>query len=120
MITSRIISDSIPHLDAGYKALFLSVDCPYLGKRLNEYRNGFILPEHMCWPNLRSTGRDEFFGAESNMAFGELSPLMVVEEAIASKERDLDASVDWNSIIPWLRSRTSLQIWVKGGTSPRP
>lgn len=31
-------------LGAGYKAVFLSADCLFLGKRLNEHRNGFILP----------------------------------------------------------------------------
>lgn len=44
---------------AGYKAIFLSVDVPMLGRRLNEHRNDFTLPEDMAWPNLDSTGKDE-------------------------------------------------------------
>ena len=48
----------IVHLEAGYKALFLSVDVPVLGKRLNEYRNDYQLPEDLSWPNILSHGRD--------------------------------------------------------------
>ena len=44
--------------EAGYKALFLSVDVPVLGKRLNEYRNDYQLPEDLSWPNILSHGRD--------------------------------------------------------------
>lgn len=44
--------------EAGYKALFLSVDVPVLGKRLNEYQNNYQLPADMSWPNILSHGRD--------------------------------------------------------------
>lgn len=44
--------------EAGYKALFLSVDVPVLGKRLNEYRNEFRIPEDMSYPNILSSGAD--------------------------------------------------------------
>lgn len=50
------------NLAAGYKAIFLSVDTPLLGRRLNEYRNNFVLPEDMAWPNLLSDGKDELSG----------------------------------------------------------
>ncbi|KAL1885827.1 hypothetical protein Plec18167_001323 [Paecilomyces lecythidis] len=43
---------------AGYKALFLSVDVPVLGIRLNEYRNNYTLPADMEWPNILSHGSD--------------------------------------------------------------
>lgn len=33
-----------------------------LGRRLNEHRNGFTLPEGFGWPNLLSTGKDELSG----------------------------------------------------------
>lgn len=46
-------------LEAGYKALFLSVDVPVLGKRLNEYRNDYQLPEDLSWPNILSHGSDK-------------------------------------------------------------
>lgn len=44
--------------EAGYKALFLSVDVPVLGKRLNEYRNEFRIPADMSYPNILSSGAD--------------------------------------------------------------
>lgn len=37
---------------AGYKALFVTLDVPYLGRRLNEYRNNFGVPKGMEYPNL--------------------------------------------------------------------
>lgn len=38
--------------EAGYKAIFLTVDAPYLGRRLNEYRNLFSIPSGTLLPNL--------------------------------------------------------------------
>ncbi|KAB8228190.1 alpha-hydroxy acid oxidase [Aspergillus alliaceus] len=75
---------------AGYKALFLSVDVPLLGKRLNEYRNNYTLPEDMSWPNILSHGKD------------------------TSSRTDYDPSLDWETTIPWLRKNTKLPIWLKG------
>lgn len=37
---------------AGYKAIFVSVDLPVLGNRLNEARNNFVFPKHLGLPNL--------------------------------------------------------------------
>ncbi|KAL4887808.1 FMN-dependent dehydrogenase [Aspergillus ambiguus] len=79
---------------AGYKALFLSVDVPVLGKRLNEYRNNYELPKDMSWPNILSNGSD------------------------TSNRTDYDPSLDWESTIPWLRAHTKLQIWLKGVCNP--
>ncbi|KAK2596021.1 hypothetical protein N8I77_013532 [Diaporthe amygdali] len=82
---------------AGYKAIFVSVDVPVLGRRLNEMRNSFTLPEDMQLPNLLSDGRKEFSGGNAATAFDE------------------DASLDWDSAIPWLKENTKMQIWLKGG-----
>ena len=48
-----------PFTEAGYKALFLSVDVPVLGHRLNEYRNDFRIPADMSYPNILSVGSDK-------------------------------------------------------------
>lgn len=37
---------------AGCRALVVTVDVPYLGRRLNEHRNQFALPRHLTFPNL--------------------------------------------------------------------
>ncbi|BCR84616.1 alpha-hydroxy acid oxidase [Aspergillus chevalieri] len=79
---------------AGYKALFLSVDVPVLGKRLNEYRNEYQLPEDMSWPNILSNGSD------------------------TSSRTEYDPSLDWENTIPWLRKHTKLPIWLKGVHTP--
>lgn len=39
-------------LEAGFKALLLTLDAPWLGRRLNEYRNKFGVPKGMEYPNL--------------------------------------------------------------------
>ncbi|KAK0664319.1 Peroxisomal (S)-2-hydroxy-acid oxidase GLO4 [Lasiodiplodia hormozganensis] len=76
---------------AGYKALFLSVDVPVLGLRLNEFRNKFVLPEDMAYPNILSKGKDDLGG-----------------------RHDYDATLEWETAIPWLRKHTKMQIWLKG------
>ena len=32
----------------------------------------------------------------------------------------IDATLNWETTIPWLRKHTKLQIWLKGGKYPRP
>ncbi|KAJ4185641.1 hypothetical protein NW767_012850 [Fusarium falciforme] len=81
---------------AGYKAIFLSVDTPCLGRHLNEYRNNFTLPDRLEWPDLLSNGRDELGSREDN-------------PGVPSKH-DYDPSIDWNSTIPWLRKHTKMEI----------
>ncbi|PWY96175.1 FMN-dependent dehydrogenase family protein [Aspergillus sclerotioniger CBS 115572] len=78
---------------AGYKALFLSVDVPVLGKRLNEYRNEYQMPEEMQYPNILSSGSD-------------------------NSNRTDYGGLDWETAIPWLREHTKMQIWLKGVSAP--
>lgn len=33
--------------EAGYKAIFITVDTPYLGRRRDDVRNHFKLPQHL-------------------------------------------------------------------------
>ncbi|KAF9880870.1 fmn-dependent dehydrogenase family protein [Colletotrichum karsti] len=89
---------------AGYKAIFLSVDTPLLGRRLNEYRNNFTLPDGVEWPNLLSDGKSELSGE--------------IRDGKAVSKHDFDPSLDWDSAIPWLKQHTKLQIWLKGVYNP--
>ncbi|KAF5507532.1 Oxidase FUB9 [Colletotrichum aenigma] len=89
---------------SGYKAIFLSVDTPLLGRRLNEYRNNFTLPDGVEWPNLLSDGKSELSGA--------------IKDEQAVSKHDFDPSLDWDSAIPWLKQHTNLQIWLKGVYNP--
>ncbi|CAI6084949.1 hypothetical protein V2G26_009380 [Clonostachys chloroleuca] len=84
---------------AGYKAVFLTVDGVVLGRRLNEYRNNFTLPADMQWPNLLSSGKEEMAGAT---------------DPLKPRRFDYDPSIDWDNAIPWLRTQTKMQIWLKG------
>ncbi|CAM1506194.1 Fc.00g058350.m01.CDS01 [Cosmosporella sp. VM-42] len=85
---------------SGYKAIFLSVDTPLLGRRLNEYRNNFVLPDDMEWPNLLSDGKSELSGQD--------------KDRDSHSKHDFDPSLDWDTAIPWLREHTNLQLWLKG------
>ncbi|TDZ26818.1 Oxidase FUB9 [Colletotrichum orbiculare MAFF 240422] len=89
---------------AGYKAIFLSVDTPLLGRRLNEYRNNFCLPDGVEWPNLLSDGKSELSGE--------------IKDGKAVSKHDFDPSLDWDSAIPWLKKHTKLQLWLKGVYTP--
>lgn len=80
---------------AGFKALFLTLDVPYLGRRLNEYRNKFAVPEGMEYPNL-------FPGVDvTNLEDG--------DDSMA-----YDSSIEWPQIMPFFRQHTNMQIWGKG------
>lgn len=110
---------------AGYKALFVSVDVPMLGRRLNEYRNSFALPAEIQLPNLHEKDMPSVMGeAKGEEASGHDYGESVTRSSCPNEQLqlivwcDLDASLDWESAIPWLRSITTLQIWLKGVTSP--
>lgn len=54
--------------EAGYKALFVSVDLPILGNRLNEIRNNFSFPTHLNFPNLSDDVNE--FGLKNTYEMG--------------------------------------------------
>ncbi|KAJ0370216.1 hypothetical protein COL154_001347 [Colletotrichum chrysophilum] len=107
---------------SGYKAIFLSVDTPLLGRRLNEYRNNFTLPDGVEWPNLLSDGKSELSGAikdkqaVSKHDFGKDEYQKRYWNAFLTIS---DPSLDWDSAIPWLKQHTKLQIWLKGAMAIR-
>ncbi|NWR30938.1 HAOX1 oxidase, partial [Tachuris rubrigastra] len=88
---------------AGYSGIFVTVDTPYLGRRVADVRNRFQLPPHLRLKNFSSSD----LAFSSGKDFGENSGLAVyVAEAI-------DPSVNWEDI-KWLRGLTPLPIVVKG------
>jgi 4-hydroxymandelate oxidase len=87
---------------AGYHALVLTVDMPYLGRRERDIHNGFGLPPGVIVANFAE--REE--ANQPSMPPGE-SGLAVYAT------RQLDATLTWEAI-DWLRGVTRLPVLVKG------
>ncbi|CAJ0552399.1 Ff.00g063780.m01.CDS01 [Fusarium sp. VM40] len=82
---------------AGCTAIFLTADSPVLGVRYNELRNDFRTPEGLALPMLERTS--EAVRAQTH------------DDGFTSFNSD---SHSWANEIPWLRSVTKMQIWIKG------
>lgn len=80
---------------AGCKAVFVTVDCAVLGRRLNEARNNFTLPDHIELPHMP--------------ADCDWRNLVVEDDRLK-----YDASCTWKTLVDWARSHTKMQIWLKG------
>lgn len=87
--------------EAGYKALCLTVDAPFVGRRERDMRNRFGLPPGLRWKNLEPYGFDQMDQT------GDGSALVKYIETIWY------AGVTWDSV-DWLRSLTSLPVVLKG------
>ncbi|KAL6103489.1 hao1 [Pungitius sinensis] len=88
--------------EAGYKAIFVTVDTPYLGRRRDDMRNRFKLPPHLSMSNFSSASL-----AFSEGNYGNDSGLAVyVANAI-------DPSLSWDDIT-WIKKHTYLPVIVKG------
>ncbi|XP_064873826.1 2-Hydroxyacid oxidase 2-like isoform X1 [Oncorhynchus nerka] len=96
----RKLSESIIHrVEAlGYKALVLTVDVPYTGKRRNDIRNQFKLPPHLKVKNF-----DGVFQEAAGPA----------GEEYGVPANTLDPSISWKDVY-WLQSLTRLPIIIKG------
>jgi len=92
---------------AGYRALVLTVDSPWLGRRERDVRNHFTLPPGLTIKNFETArGR-----AAQATGWGG-------DSDFATYIRDLfDASLTWD-VIGWLQSITPLPILVKGILTP--
>jgi len=81
--------------DAGYRALLLTADTPYLGRRERDVRAGWAVPADLDVPAMvAALGRMHELSVEEQ--FGFFSP-----------------SVSWRDV-EWLSSETSLPVLVKG------
>lgn len=86
---------------AGYRALCLTVDAPFVGRRERDMRNNFGLPPGLRWKNL------EPYGFDRMDAGGEGSALVKYIETI------WDAGLTWGAV-DWMRSISPLPLVVKG------
>ncbi len=78
---------------AGYQALVLTVDRPYLGRREGDIRNNFGLPAHLQMQNLPSDANRSGFAAYRSLLF--------------------EDNLRWSDL-SWLKSITRLPVLVKG------
>ena len=86
---------------AGYAALCVTVDVPYLGRREREVRGGFHLPPGVTLRNLEMHAADRIVAAHG-------------ESGLTNYVNSLwDPALTWESL-DWLRSITRLPIVVKG------
>lgn len=81
----------------GCSAIFLTADSPVLGVRYNEWRNDFRTPEGLAYPILEKTTEDIRRQTHDGTFVG--------------FNQD---SHSWDREIPWLRSITKMEIWIKG------
>ncbi|KAK9379715.1 FMN-dependent dehydrogenase [Kockiozyma suomiensis] len=97
---------------AGFKAVLITIDSPFLGLRFAESRNKFTLPpgtEPGNFAGARYAGPIDFAveskskskGPGKNDALGDAKPNIV------------DPALTFNDI-KWLKSITKMQVWVKG------
>ncbi len=88
---------------AGYSALCLTVDVPYIGRRERDIRNSFSLPEGMSMRNVDRYSVDETETAQESGG------------SFAAKHSDelWDHGLTWE-IVSWLRSITAMPIVLKG------
>ncbi|KAG0223402.1 Hydroxyacid oxidase 1 [Actinomortierella wolfii] len=94
----------------GYKALVITVDTPFLGRRLADVRNVFKLPNHLTLANFETK--------ESKITMAN-----VLEKTSSAQQKEsslaayvvtqIDPTLSWKDIA-WVRSVTKLPIVVKG------
>lgn len=84
---------------AGYRAIVLTVDAPYIANRERDRYNDFTLPDGLQFGNFAGRGYREA-GATS-------------ETPITWQTRGEREIITWE-IIPWLRAQTRLPILLKG------
>lgn len=84
---------------AGYGAIVLTVDTPWLGRRLRDERNGFSLPPGIGMANLRGL----------RMPKGE-APGSKLASFFAG---DHDAALSWTDL-EWIRSKAPVPLVLKG------
>lgn len=88
---------------AGCKVIFLTADSPVLGVRYNEWRHeeAFKPPAGLAYPMIEKTA-EEIQAQSHDDGFGSFS----------------SDSHSWAKEVPWLRSITKMEIWIKGILTP--
>lgn len=121
---------------AGFKAVFLTVDTPMLGRRNLEIRNQFKLPAHFSIPNFQQQGDEDGDDAAKEQEGEQKAEKKQRKERKASAAGFTDESgkrtapqgpitfhshaanptLCWERDIEWLKKECGkdMQVWVKG------
>jgi (S)-2-hydroxy-acid oxidase len=114
---------------AGYKAVFLTVDTPMLGRRNLEIRNQFSLPSHLKIANFASEEDTENSQRANSArpgppkrlpsAAGSTHPETGRRQAptgpITFHSHAANPTLSWDNSIDWLRREAApMEVWVKG------
>lgn len=121
---------------AGYKAVFLTVDTPYLGRRNLEIRNQFKLPAHLKIENFAGNPEDYeevedevedshhpegkqkkkmLRRKSSNQGFHDGEKRVAATGPITFHSHAPNPTISWEESIPWLKKVAHpMEVWVKG------
>jgi (S)-2-hydroxy-acid oxidase len=108
---------------AGYKAVFLTVDTPVLGRRNLEIRNQFKLPKHLSAANFNRDEDDEKEdpnkgdAAEVDQVGKTAQPKRTPPKGpITFHTHAPNPTLNWERDISWLKEQCypEMQVWVKG------
>lgn len=96
---------------AGYDAIVLTVDTPFLGRRLRDERNHFTLPSGLTMANLVTHLLPEEGEADASTA----APGLAESQSLlgAYMQNRHDASFTWKDL-SWLRSLSHMPLVIKG------
>ncbi|KAJ2852803.1 Hydroxyacid oxidase 1, partial [Coemansia erecta] len=92
---------------SGYSAIALTVDTPFLGRRLADIRNKFQLPQHLTMANFSDQGKAQVGKAEAQSSADNASGLAAY---VASQ---IDPTLNW-SHVAWVKSIAKIPVLVKG------
>jgi (S)-2-hydroxy-acid oxidase len=117
---------------AGFKAVFLTVDTPFLGRRNLELRNQFKLPPHFKVANFAQDQepalQDEVFDGENNTPKREAGPTkskagrmengkwVQPSGPVTFHSHAANPTLNWEKDIAWLKEvcKPEMEVWVKG------
>lgn len=115
---------------AGFKAVFLTVDTPFLGRRNLEIRNQFKLPPHLKVANFaqqqEAALQDETLDGESNTPNRQPGPSKPgrIENGkwispsgpVTFHSHAANPTLNWERDVAWLQEvcKPEMEVWVKG------
>jgi len=100
---------------AGYKAVFLTVDTPILGRRNLEIRNQFKLPSHLQIPNFNQDIKSSELGS-STVGYFDGEKRVHPSGPIRFHTHAANPTLSWERDVQWLKEvcGPDMQVWLKG------